>query len=43
VVQEDDHLRQHERISRRDQQRLEAVAAVNDPGQAVKVTHWVGG
>jgi hypothetical protein len=37
----EDHLRQHERVSRRDQQRLEEIAAMTDPDQPNIVTHWV--
>jgi hypothetical protein len=37
----DEHLRQHERVSRRDQQRLDEVSAMTDPGQPTTVTHWL--
>jgi hypothetical protein len=37
----DEHLRQHERISSNDQQRLDEIAAMTDPGQPTKVTHWL--
>jgi predicted MFS family arabinose efflux permease len=37
----DEHLRQHERISRRDQQRLDEIAAMTDPSRPTKVTHWL--
>lgn len=35
------HLRQHERVSRRDQQRLDAIRAMTDPRQPPTVTHWL--
>ncbi len=37
----DEHLRQHERVSRRDQQRLEEITAMTDPSKPVAVTHWL--
>ena len=37
----DEHLRQHERISRHDQQRLDEIAAMTDPSRPTKVTHWL--
>ncbi|MGO8905617.1 MAG: MFS transporter [Solirubrobacteraceae bacterium] len=37
----DEHLRQHERVSRRDQQRLEEIRAMTDPSQPTTVTHWL--
>ena len=37
----DEHLRQHERVSRRDQQRLEEIAAMTDPSRPTTVTHWL--
>jgi MFS family permease len=37
----DEHLRQHERVSRRDQQRLEEITAMTDPNQPPNVTHWL--
>ena len=36
-----EHLRQHERVTLRDQQRLDAVRALPDPGQPTTVTHWL--
>ncbi len=36
-----EHLRQHERVSVRDQQRLEAIRALTDPNHPTKVTHWL--
>jgi MFS family permease len=37
----DEHLRQHERVSRRDQERLDAVKALTDPSRPANVTHWL--
>ncbi len=37
----DEHLRQHERVSRRDQQRLEEIAAMTDPARPVTTIHWI--
>jgi MFS family permease len=37
----DEHLRQHERVSRRDLQRLEAIEAMTDPSRPTTVTHWL--
>jgi predicted MFS family arabinose efflux permease len=36
-----EHLRQHERISVRDQERLERIRAMTDPGKPTVVTHWI--
>ena len=36
-----EHLRQHERVSRRDQQRLEEISNMTDPSQPTTVTHWL--
>jgi len=36
-----DHLRQHERVSVRDQQRLDEIRAMTDPSQPTTVTHWL--
>jgi MFS family permease len=36
-----EHLRQRDRISRRDQQRLDKIRAMTKPDQPPKVTHWV--
>ena len=41
VASWDEHLRQHERVSRRDQQRLEEIAALTDPSRPPTVTHWL--
>jgi hypothetical protein len=37
----DEHLRQHERVSRRDQERLEEIRAMTDPHRPPAVTHWL--
>jgi predicted MFS family arabinose efflux permease len=37
----DEHLRQHERVSRRDEQRLEEIATMTDPERRTTVTHWL--
>jgi Transmembrane secretion effector len=37
----DQHLRQHERVSRRDEQRLEQINAMTDPNKPTTVTHWL--
>jgi MFS family permease len=37
----DEHLRQHERVSSHDQQRLEAIDAMTDPSHPTTVTHWL--
>ncbi|MBV8999936.1 MAG: MFS transporter, partial [Solirubrobacterales bacterium] len=39
----DDHLRQHERVSRRDQDRLDQITAMTDPHRPPRVTHWLAG
>ncbi len=36
-----EHLRQHERVTKHDQQRLEAVRALSDPDRPATVTHWL--
>jgi predicted MFS family arabinose efflux permease len=36
-----EHLRQHERVSIRDQQRLDEIKAMTDPSQPTTVTHWL--
>jgi hypothetical protein len=33
--------RQHERVSLRDQHRLEEIKAMTDPSQPATVTHWL--
>jgi predicted MFS family arabinose efflux permease len=37
----EEHLRQHERVSRRDQQRLDQIETMTDPNKATSVTHWL--
>src|ERR1700691_865334 len=37
----DEHLRQHERVSIRDQQRLARIDAMTDPSRPPTVTHWL--
>jgi MFS family permease len=37
----EEHARQHERVSRRDQQRLDAVFALTDPAHPPVVEHWL--
>ncbi len=34
------HVRQHERVTKRDQARLDRVRALTDPARPVTVTHW---
>jgi hypothetical protein len=41
VASWDEHLRQHERVSRHDVERLAKIRAMTDPGHPVTVTHWV--
>jgi len=36
-----EHLRQHERISVRDQQRYDRIRAMTDPERPALVTHWI--
>jgi len=35
-----EHLRQHERVTKRDQQRLDQIRAMTDPNRPTRVTHW---
>ena len=37
----DEHLRQHERVSRRDQERLDEITDMTDPSRPATVTHWL--
>jgi MFS family permease len=37
----DEHLRQHERVSLRDQERLTRIGAMTDPSSPPTVTHWL--
>jgi hypothetical protein len=42
VGSSEEHLRQHERVSIHDQQRLDQIRAMIDPGQPTTVTDWLG-
>jgi len=37
----DEHLRQHERVSHRDEQRLKEITDLTDPSAPPTVTHWL--
>jgi len=37
----EEHLRQHERVSVRDEERLKQIADLTDPSQPTTVTHWL--
>jgi MFS family permease len=41
VASWEEHLRQAERVTKRDQQRLDSIRAMSKPDQPPKVTHWV--
>ena len=41
VASWDEHLRQHERVTKRDQGRLDRIREMTDPGRPVTVTHWL--
>jgi hypothetical protein len=41
VASWDDHLRQHERVTKHDQERLDRVREMTDPDRPVTVTHWL--
>ena len=41
VASWDEHLRQHQRVTARDQQRLDKIRAMTDPGYPPTVTHWL--
>jgi MFS family permease len=41
VASWDEHLRQHEHVTKRDQDRLNRVRALTDPARPVTVTHWL--
>jgi MFS family permease len=41
VASWEEHLRQHERVTKRDQGRLDRVREMTDPGRPVTVTHWL--
>jgi Transmembrane secretion effector len=36
-----EHLRQHARVTERDQQRYDAIRAMTDPAHPATVTHWL--
>jgi hypothetical protein len=36
-----EHLRQHERVSKRDQARLDKINELADPARPAEVTHWL--
>ena len=36
-----EHLRQHERVSHRDEERFDAIKAMTDPDRPATVTHWL--
>jgi Transmembrane secretion effector len=36
-----EHLRQHERVTRRDQARLDRIRELADPARPAVVTHWL--
>ncbi len=41
VASWDEHLRQHERVTKRDQHRLDRLREMTDPAHPVTVTHWL--
>jgi MFS family permease len=41
VASWDEHLRQHERVTKRDQGRLDRIHELTDPAHPVTVTHWL--
>lgn len=41
VASWDEHLRQQERVTERDQRRLDAIRAMTGPGRPPTVTHWL--
>jgi predicted MFS family arabinose efflux permease len=41
VASWEEHLRQHERVTRRDSDRFGKIRAMTDPGQPAVVTHWL--
>ncbi len=41
VVSWEEHLRQHERVTARDQARLDHVRSMTEPTRPTKVTHWL--
>jgi Transmembrane secretion effector len=41
VASWEDHLPQHETVTKRDQERRDRVREITDPAQPVTVTHWL--
>jgi len=41
VASWDDHLRQHERVTKREQAHLERVRELTDPDHPIVITHWL--
>jgi MFS family permease len=41
VASWDEHLRQHDRVTKRDQDRLDLIRGLTDPAHPVTVTHWL--
>jgi Transmembrane secretion effector len=41
VASWDEHLRQHERVTKRDQDRLDRIRQMTEPAHPVTVTHWL--
>jgi MFS family permease len=41
VASWDEHLRQHERVTRREQDHLDRVRELTDPARPVTITHWL--
>jgi len=41
VASWEEHLRQHDRVTVRDQERFTAIRAMTDPAHPAAVTHWV--
>jgi predicted MFS family arabinose efflux permease len=41
VASWEEHLRQHERVTKRDQERLDRIRAMTDPDKPTAVTHWL--
>jgi Transmembrane secretion effector len=41
VASRDEHLRQHERVTRRDRGRLDRIREMTDPARPVTVMHWL--
>jgi hypothetical protein len=41
VASWEEHMRQHERVTKRDQDRLDRIRELTDPAHPVAVTHWL--